>query len=146
MRTLLLLPFAALAFAAQASAQQAGDIGARTRSPAAMLGDIRLAPGQDDLAEALAAAAAFPLGSRENPVRVGGPAGEQAYLARLRCADGSAPAIGPRSDAGVGGLGTVVHQFPVRCASGAAVTVVMDMYHEEHREDRAPPGLQILPG
>ena len=143
MRTFLLTPLALLAFAAQAPAQ---DVGGRTRSPSSLLGDVRLAPGQDDMVEALAAAAAFPLGSRENPVRVGGPAGQQAYLARLRCADGSAPAIGPRGDAGVGGFGTIVHQFPVRCAGAAALNVIMDMYHEEHREDRAPPGLQLLPG
>ena len=143
MRTFLLTPLALLAFPALAPAQ---DIGARTRSPSSLLGDVRVAPGQDDMAEALAAAAAFPLGSRENPVRVGGPAGQQAYLARLRCADGSAPAIGARSDAGVGGLGTIVHQFPVHCPGAAALTVIMDMYHEEHREDRAPPGLQLLPG
>ena len=31
--------------------------------------------------------AKHPLGSQQNPVRVGGPAGERAYLARLRLAD-----------------------------------------------------------
>ena len=38
----------------------------------------------------VAAAEAHPLGSLENPVRVGGPDGERAYLARLRCTNGSA--------------------------------------------------------
>jgi hypothetical protein len=143
MRHIILLPLALIAAAVPASAQE---IGQRTRSPGSMLSGIRLAPGQDDLAEAIAAANAFPLGSRENPVRVGGPEGEQAYLARLRCGDGAPPRLGPRVDAGVGGFGSLVHQFTIECAAAPSATIVMDMYHEEHREERAPPGLQILPG
>lgn len=92
-----------------------------------------------------AAAAAYPLGSRENPVRVGGPEGERAYLARLRCADGRAPQIGTRSEAGAGGFGSVVASFAVTCPGAAPQAVVMDMYHEEHDETRAPAGLTLSP-
>lgn len=92
----------------------------------------------------IAAAAAFPLGSVENPVRVGGPEGERAYLARLRCSDGSSPRLGDRSNGGVGAFGSVVAAYLLRCG-GTATNLVMDMYHDGHVEDRPPPGLTILP-
>jgi hypothetical protein len=129
--------------AAPATAQE---LGARTQSPQSLLQGIGLAPDQDDLRGAIAAAEAHPLGSRENPVRVGGPDGERAYIARLRCADGAAPRVGARGSAGVGAFGTVVDVYPLDCGAAAPgrLDLVLDMYHEEHREDRAPPGLTIL--
>ncbi len=135
---------AALVLAAPAAAQE---LGQRTRSPESILSELGLAPDQDDLAAAIAAAEAHPLGSAENPVRVGGPPGERAYIARLRCADGAAPRVGQRGSAGVGAFGTIVDAYPLDCgvAAPGRVTLVMDMYHEEHREDRAPPGFTIVP-
>ena len=91
----------------------------------------------------IAAASAFPLGSAENPVRVGGPEGERAYLARLRCANGGAPEIGARTERGVGAFGSMVASYRLSCPNALPVELVIDMYHEEHREDRAPPGLAI---
>ena len=44
---------------------------------------------EEEMRALVAAADAHPLGTLENPVRVGGPDGERAYLARLRCADGA---------------------------------------------------------
>jgi hypothetical protein len=126
---------AALTVAAPAFGQE---LGQRTQRPETILDELGLAPDQDDLRDALAAAAAHPLGSRENPVRVGGPEGERAYIARLRCADGSAPRVGPRSNDGVGAFGTIVDAYLLDW------TLVMDMYHSEHLEDRAPPGFSIL--
>ena len=138
-RFLLLL----LALAVPAGAQQIGARSAETVDlmAAGVIGD------DADTARAVAAAAAFPLGSRENPVRVGGPEGERAYIARLRCADGSAPKVGGRGSAGVGAFGTVVDMYPLDCGAAAPgrIMLVMDMYHEEHREDRAPPGFTIAP-
>lgn len=144
MRTPILAFAAALVAAAPAAAQE---LGARTRSPESILSEMGLAPDQDDLREAIAAAQAHPLGSAQNPVRVGGPTGERAYIARLRCADGAAPRIGQRGSAGVGAFGTIVDAYPLDCGAAAPgqVTLVMDMYHEEHREDRAPPGFALLP-
>jgi hypothetical protein len=140
-----LLPFACTValLAAPAAAQELGE---RTRSPESLLSELGLAPGQDDLGEAIAAAQAHPLGSRENPVRVGGPDGERAYIARLRCADGSVPRVGQRGSAGVGAFGTVVDVYPLDCGSAAPgrTSLVMDMYHSEHAEERAPPGLAIV--
>jgi hypothetical protein len=143
MRILLLA--AALLAAAPALAQP--PLGARTTSPEQMLREMGLAPDQDDLREAIAAAAAHPLGTPENPVRVGGPQGERAYIARLRCGDGSIPRVGQRSNAGVGAFGTIVDVYPLDCGNAAPgrFSLVMDMYHAEHREDRAPTGFTITP-
>jgi hypothetical protein len=116
----------------------------REESPAPK--DLLAGLGFDAVDEAaFAAARAHPLGSVQNPVRVGGPEGERAYLARLRCADGSAPRIGAKGSAGVGAFGSVTNAFPLDCgAAGPRQTsLVMDMYHSEHREDRAPPGFQL---
>ena len=135
---------AVLLAAAPAAAQELGE---RTRSPQSMLPALGLAPDQDDLGEAIAAAAAYPLGSLQNPVRVGGPTGERAYIARLRCADGNAPRVGERASGGVGAFGSIVGVYPLDCGAAAPgrTQLVLDMYHEEHREDRAPPGFAILP-
>jgi hypothetical protein len=104
-------------------------------------------PDPEQVRAAVEAAAAHPLGSRENPVRVGGPPGERAYIARLRCADGRRPRVGMRGSAGTGPFGTIVDIYPLDCRGSAPgqVALVMDMYHPEHREDRAPPGFSIRP-
>ena len=150
MRLVLL---AALLVAAPAAAQQPQQpqqqppLGERTLTPEQLLAELGLAPDQDDLAEAIAAASAHPLGSMQNPVRVGGPQGERAYIARLRCADGRAPRVGQRVNAGVGAFGTIVDAYPLDCgaAEPGEVTLVMDMYHAEHDETRAPEGFTLVP-
>ena len=140
MRLSALPPFL-LVLAVPALAQNLGD---RTASPRSHLPATSLAPGQDDLSQAIAAAQAHPLGSLANPVRVGGPTGERAYLLRLRCADRTVPRIGDRADGGVDAFGTIAGVYPVTCAAGT-VRVYFDMYHEEHLEDRAPSGLILVP-
>jgi hypothetical protein len=141
MRKLRALFAAAAAAAAVAAAAPASAKPPREQSPAPR----DLLAGLDfDLsdARAVAAAEAHPLGSLQNPVRVGGPEGERAYLARLRCADGSAPRIGSRGPAGVGAYGSIVSAYRIDCGAAApgAAQVVMDMYHSEHAERRAPAG------
>lgn len=143
MRILAALSAAAF-LAAPAAAQK---LGARTATPGQVLGDMGAA---DPVAEAdriAAAAATHPLGSLENPVRVGGPQGARAYIARLRCADGSRPAPGPHGPAGVGAYGTVTERYPLDCGGAAPgrVALVVDFYHEEHVETRAPAGFAIEP-
>lgn len=86
-----------------------------------------------------------PHGSRENPVRVGGPGGERAYLARLRCADGRHPEFERGGSVGVGPWGYILDAYSVTCASGEKATVFMDMYHSQHREERTVPGFTIEP-
>ena len=144
MRIVLAAAAAAAILAAAPAAAQTNP-GDRTMSPEQMLRDFGLAPDQDDLREALAAAEAHPLGTMRNPVRVGGPHGERAYIARLRCSDGSPPRVGQRANAGVGAFGTIVDVYPLDCGNAAPgrFELVMDMYHEEHREDRAPAGFTL---
>jgi len=136
-----------LAAALAASQPAAPPIGQRTAPPESILAELGLAPEEDDLAAAIAAAGAHPLGTMQNPVRVGGPIGERAYIARLRCGDGSAPKVGTRGTMGIGAFGTIVDGYPLDCGSAAPgkVTLILDMYHSEHSEDRAPAGFTILP-
>jgi hypothetical protein len=86
-----------------------------------------------------------PLGTAENPVRVGGPAGERAYLARLRCEDGRYPEFERAGSVGVGPWGYIMDAYSVDCPSGQKATVYMDMYHSTHREDRPVPGFTLEP-
>jgi hypothetical protein len=104
-------------------------------------------PDPARIAAAIEAAAAHPLGSTENPVRVGGPSGERAYIARLRCADGSRPRVGQRGSMGIGPFLMIVDAYPLDCGEAAPgrTTLMMDMYHPGHREDRPPPGFSIAP-
>jgi hypothetical protein len=142
-----ILVAAALALVQPPAQDTSPPIGARTGTPEALLAQLGLGPDEDDLATSIAAASAHPLGTMENPVRVGGPAGERAYVARLRCGDGSVPRVGERASMGTGAFGTIVDGYPLDCGSAAPgrVTVILDMYHSEHREDRAPPGFAIQP-
>jgi hypothetical protein len=125
-----------------AAAQQQPRLGARTTSPEAMVAQMSQTSPEDEMRALVAAADAHPLGTIENPVRVGGPAGERAYLARLRCADGAAPRIGARREAGIGAFGSVVTAYQLSC-SEADRSLVFDMYHEEHVETRAPAGFTL---
>ena len=122
-------------------------IGARTTSPEQLLEELGPVGSDAELERAVAAAAAHPLGSLQNPVRVGGPEGERAYIARLRCGDGARPKVGARSDGGVGAFGTIVDLYPLDCGKAAPgrFGLIMDMYHAEHREERAPAGFTIDP-
>jgi len=126
-----------------ASAQQPP----REESPAPRELLEAIGSGNSDAAleQAIAAAGTHPLGTLANPIRVAGPEGERAYLARLRCSDGRAPAIGARSAAGVGAYGSLVDAWPVDCGAAAPgrVSLVLDKYHEEHPESGAPAGFTI---
>jgi hypothetical protein len=77
----ILLLAAAPAFAQPAPPAQP-QLGARTRSPDQMVGAISQVSPEEEMRQLVAAAAAHPLGTIENPVRVGGPEGEHAYLGR----------------------------------------------------------------
>ena len=134
-----------LAFAAPALAQQPqpqGELGDRTQSPEALFREMSSETPEQEMARLVAAAAAYPLGTIENPIRVGGPNGERAYLARLSCADGTAIHVGARSEAGQGGFGAIANAYSVACG-GTTRRIVFDMYHEEHVENAAPPGFTI---
>jgi hypothetical protein len=99
------------------------------------------------IAQAIAAANAYPLGTLENPIRTAGPEGQQAYLSRLRCADGSMPKIGPKGPGGVGTYGTIVESVSLDCgaAQPGKVALIMDLYHAENAETRPPAGFTVAP-
>jgi hypothetical protein len=101
----------------------------------------------DELKQAIAAAEAFPLGSKNNPVRSDMPPGERAYLERLRCNDGTAPAFERAGSVGEGPYGTILDLYQLRCSSGqpSTASVYMDMYHRDYSEDRPAPGFTIEP-
>jgi hypothetical protein len=100
-----------------------------------------------EMAKAIAAAAAFPLGNEQNPVRVNMPPGERDYLERLRCSDGNAPAFDRGGSVGTGPFGNILDVYGVRCLTGTPATssVYMDMYHGDYVESRPVPGFTIKP-
>lgn len=122
---------------------------------AAQTGDERLSRmlqggpmlDQPALDEAIAAAAAYPLGSRNNPVRAAMPPGEYGYLARLRCAGGRAPTAQRDGSDGVGPFDSIIDVFTVICAGStpAESKIYLDMYHPGYIEMRAVPGFAIEP-
>jgi hypothetical protein len=130
--------------AAPALAQQQAQpgLGQRTQTPEALFREMSSETPEQEMARLIQAANAYPLGTIENPVRVGGPEGERAYLARLSCEDGTPLRVGTRSDAGQGGFGSVATAYAVACG-GTTRRIVFDMYHEEHVENRAPAGFAI---
>jgi hypothetical protein len=130
-----------VAVVAQTTPTQPG-LGQRTQSPEALFRNMSQETPEQEMARLVAAAAAYPLGTIENPIRVGGPEGERAYLGRLSCADGTPIRIGARSDAGMGGFGAVTAAYGISCG-GTTRRLVFDMYHQEHVENRAPPGFSI---
>jgi hypothetical protein len=140
MRILIL----AAAIAAPAAAQQQPRLGQRTTSPEAMVAQMNPASPEDETLALIAAAEAHPLGSAQNPIRVAGPQGERAYLARLRCPGGAAPRIGPRAEGGVGAYGSVVSAYDLSCGN-AVSRLLFDIYQEEHVETRAPAGFSYVP-
>lgn len=100
-----------------------------------------------DLHARIAKASSQPLGSQANPVRVNMPAGQHAYLRRLRCADGSAPGFERVGSFGPGVFGSIIDGYKVACAGGDPKPGVlsMDMYHPDHDETAAPPGYTLAP-
>lgn len=98
-----------------------------------------------DLAKAVERASAFPLGSKENPVRAEMPMGQRAYLARLRCSDGKPPRFERIGNFGEGVFGSIVDGYAADCGAAAPgkVEIMMDMYHPGHVESGPVPGFAI---
>jgi hypothetical protein len=143
-KPLILFLFTAVLAAPAAQAQKLGE---RTAAPEQSMAGIGEGSSDAEYERELAAAAAFPLGSLRNPVRVAGPDGARAYLARLRCADGVQPRIGAERPGGVGGFGNVVDVASLDCGAAAPgrTEILLDVYHEEHVEQAPPPGFRFAP-
>ena len=144
MRKSVILLLIAAASSAPVSAQK---LGARTAAPEQSMAGIGEGSSDAEYERELAAAAAFPLGSLQNPVRVSGPDGERAYLARLRCGNGAQPHIGLPRPGGSGGFGNLVDLVAADCGAAAPgrVDIRLDIYHEEHQEQAPPPGFAVVP-
>jgi len=102
-------------------------------------------PEGDQLAAMVKAGSAYPLGSAENPVRVGSFREAYAYIGRLRCADGSQPKAGRSGPIGKMPFGRMVDAYRVDCGAVAPGdrTVHVDAYHSGHNERRAPDGFKL---
>lgn len=84
------------------------------------------------------------LGSKKVPVRADNPNGEQAYLKRLRCPDGTTPDFGKQGSMGRGGYGNMVDLYWLRCKGSSKIhQIYMDMYHKGYVETRAVPGFTL---
>jgi hypothetical protein len=136
------LPILALALLATAAPALAQDSSSRQ-----MMEELGMAPPRQEVARAVERARSQPLGSARNPVRVSGPGGEHAYIARLRCADGARPRVGDRFNAGIGAFGSIVDVWPLDCGDAAPgrFELVMDMYHDDYVETQAPAGFSLAP-
>ena len=85
------------------------------------------------------------LGSKVHPVRADNPGGEQAYLERLRCPDGTAPSFSRQGSMGYGGYGNIVDLYAVRCGeTGESYKIYMDMYHPGYVETYPVPGFTLV--
>ena len=135
------------ALVAAPAAAQTPNLGKRTAPPEQSMAGIGAGSSDAEIARIEAATAAFPFGSLQNPVRVGGPEGERAYVARLRCADGKAPRQGIPHHGGADTYGSVADLVPLDCGAAAPgrTEIAVDVYFEEHREDRAPDGFTLAP-
>jgi len=102
-------------------------------------------PQGEELEELIEEASAQPLGSEENPVRVNMPQGQRAYLARLRCENGEAPAFRRVGNFGMGVYGRIIDGYQVRCQGSMPeeVMIFMDMYHPDHIENEPVAGFTI---
>ena len=119
-------------------------------APESDMSDLMSFMGAVSTAESARVAASLadkPLGSAGNPVRADMPAGQRAYLSRLRCANGRAPTFERRGNMGPGPYGSIIDAYSVTCAgsSPADSVVHMDMYHAGHVEAAAVPGFTIVP-
>ncbi len=101
-----------------------------------------------ELQAAIATASAYPLGTRENPVRAHMPPGQREYLSRLRCSDLSRPSFRRLGSAGASPYGNIVDIYQVECkgAEPAKSSIFIDMYHEGHVETEPVPGFGIIGG
>jgi hypothetical protein len=139
------MPFLSMTFAALLMAAPQRPLREQSPVPRDILATAGAGNTDAAIAEAIAAAAAHPLGTPANPIRVGGPEGAQSYLAGLRCGDGKPPRIGLPRQGAVGAFGSLLQLYALDCGQAAPgrIDLNVDFYQEEHPETRAPAGFQM---
>jgi hypothetical protein len=115
---------------------------AQQSDPRAIMRELGVDLDEKQIAAAIEKASSKRLGSKDNPVRAYRPEGQRAYLARLRCADGNAPAFERVGSVGPGPFASIVDAYAVRCGEAKAIEIYMDMYHD-HIETRAVDGFTM---
>lgn len=145
------LPVTVLLLAALATSVGTGGIAAAAPPSPAIDGDAievldMLAPGgRRTVRPDWSRINAQPLGSKQNPVRADFLAGQQDYLGRLLCRDGTAPSFRRRGSLPEHGpYDTVIDIYDVQCGDQVAV-IHMDMYHPGYAEMRPVPGFSLRP-
>jgi len=100
----------------------------------------------EQLEKAIEAASVHPFGSKLNPVRAHQANGQRAYLARLRCDDGTALQFRRRGNVGRGPYMNIVDRYQVRCGKDNATLneIYMDLYHKGYVENASVPGYSIV--
>lgn len=124
-----------------------GPVAARDRNDALLQKMLSGGPMLDEpeLSRRIAQAEKYPLGSKDNPVRVAMPQGQREYLSSLRCSDGSVPSFFRTGNLGMGIYMSMIDDYLVDCGSVAPgqVHVVMDMYFPNHKESRPVPSFTM---
>ncbi len=92
--------------------------------------------------------AKYPLGSKDNPIRVGSPAGQRDYLRRLVCENNEpVSTFNRQGSAGPGPFGSIIDIYEVLCDTNKGVvthTLYLDMYHGDYEETRPAAGFIAL--
>ena len=92
--------------------------------------------------------AKYPLGSKDNPIRVGGPGGQRSYLSRLVCENNEpVSSFNRQGSAGAGPFGSILDIYEVLCDTNKGVvthSVYLDMYHGDYEETRPAAGFLAL--
>ena len=119
---------------------QASDVDAVTALSRLLGGDLKKVD-EKELAK-------HPLGSKDNPIRVGGPAGQRDYLRRLVCDNNEPVSTFTREgNAGPGPFGSIIDIYEVVCDTDKGVVthaVYLDMYHGDYEETRPAAGFIAL--
>jgi len=87
-----------------------------------------------------------PAGCRSNPIRCHGPAGESAYLDRLKSHDGRKVLYKRQGSLGIPSpFGNIVDEYLIGFEDvGAVKRIYMDMYFEGYTDDRPVSGFYLV--
>lgn len=89
--------------------------------------------------------ATYPLGSKDNPVRVFMPEGQRAYLNSLKCVNGGLVKYKRLGSVGEGPYGFMLDLYEVKCELKSKgiekeYSIYMDMYHKNYQENKVVDG------